>query len=251
MVGALSKYKMCFDPANPSDGDNIGVYVRAGSDGDQITSTSIGGKEALDVNVVNGPDDGAFKEDDPHAHQDAGSHVLGVRKDALAANTDTDGDYASFLSNGDGALWTAPVGTAADGAADATGNNAKPVKIGFKAMATLTAVDDGDRADGISDLCRRQYVNTGANIEVDNFAVSVNDLVGGTQLSATPIPCRRHMWIQNRDNKSIYLGKSGVTTVNGIEIPSCALAQLDVGPNIDLYAIGDATGADVRVLELA
>ena len=58
------------------------------------------------------------------------------------------------------------------------------------------------------------------------------------------------MIIQNRDNKSIYLGKTGVTAADGIELPSCALAQLDIGPNIDIFAIGDAAGADVRVMEL-
>ena len=247
MIAALSKYRICFDPSSPNDGDNIGVYVRAGSDGDLITSTLIGAKEALDVNVVNGPDDGVFLEDDVHADQDPGLHMLSVRKDALASNTDADGDYASLLTNIRGALWTAPVGTAADGAVD----DESPVKIGFKAVATLTSVDDGDRANGISDLCRRQYVNTGANIEIENFAVAVDDTLGGTQLSATPIDCRRSMIIQNLDNKSVWLGKTGVTALNGIEFPSCTIAQLDIGPNIDIFALGDAAGADVRVMELA
>jgi hypothetical protein len=49
----LSKDKLIFDPADAADSDNAGAYLRAGSDGDLLSSTNVGGKEALDVNVAN------------------------------------------------------------------------------------------------------------------------------------------------------------------------------------------------------
>jgi hypothetical protein len=190
--------------------------------------------------------DYVFAEDSTHTTGDLGSHSLNVRKDTLSASTDADGDYASFLSNGRGALWTAPVGTAADGAAD----DESPVKIGFRAMSTLSAVDANDRADGITDLYRRQWVNDSADIAATHVALSVDDTIGGTQLKVSALACRRNIMVQNLDNKAIYIGLTGVTAADGMRLGAGASMMLDVGPNIDLYAIGDSAGADVRIMEL-
>lgn len=48
----LSKEKLVFDPATAADTDNVGAYVRS-SDGTLITHTQVGGKDGLDVNVIN------------------------------------------------------------------------------------------------------------------------------------------------------------------------------------------------------
>jgi hypothetical protein len=244
-TAVLGKDQLVFDPTAQSDSDNVGAYVTS-ADGTLITHTTIGAKEALDVNIVNGPDDGSFAEDAPHTTADIGAHILSVRKDALAANTDTDGDYASLLTNIRGAMWTAPVGTSADDAVDTE----SPVKIGHRADSVLTAVSDGDRADSISDIYRRHYVNDSANIGLSNAAQSVDDTVGGTQLVVAALASRKNLLVQNLDNKAIYLGATGVTTANGIKVGAGGYISLDIGPNIDMYAIGDAAGADVRILEL-
>jgi hypothetical protein len=49
----LSLDRLLFDPADADDSSNLGAFVRAGSDGDLISSTNVGGKEGLDVNVIN------------------------------------------------------------------------------------------------------------------------------------------------------------------------------------------------------
>lgn len=73
--------------------------------GNDITST--GG--ALDVNLASGSitvnEEDIFDEDSAHTSGDKGSHVLAVRQDTLAASTDTDGDYASFKVNDLGELY--------------------------------------------------------------------------------------------------------------------------------------------------
>lgn len=48
--------QLSFDPTDADTraaGSNVGAYLRAGTDGDLISSTLIGGKEALDVNIAN------------------------------------------------------------------------------------------------------------------------------------------------------------------------------------------------------
>ena len=48
----ISLERLEWDPANPNDGPNMGVYLRAGTDGDQLSSTNNAGKESLDVNIT-------------------------------------------------------------------------------------------------------------------------------------------------------------------------------------------------------
>jgi len=305
-LSSFSVDKLIFDPAAPDDTNNVGSYLRAGTDGDLISSTNIGGKEALDVNLVGGADSGIFDEDSAHtsgdkgqfilavrsdadaslvdtdgdyaplqvdengrlkvvadleiaismekaedsAHVsgDIGSFSLGVRQDTLASSVDTDGDYAALKVNSRGAMWVAPVGTVADDAVDTE----NPVKIGTRALAgPLSAVASGDRADAISDLYRRMYVNTSANIGISASAVSIDDTAGGT-LVAAALAGRRTLLVSNRGNKPIYIGATGVTAAAGFTVNAGATISVDLGPNVDLYAIAD-TGNTVacRVLQLA
>jgi len=48
---------------------------------------------------------GRFLEDSAHTSGDAGLHILGVRNDTLASLVDTDGDYAPFQVDANGALY--------------------------------------------------------------------------------------------------------------------------------------------------
>lgn len=52
MSAGLHLERLEFDPASPAAGPNVGAYLRAGSDGDKLTSTLLSGKEALDVNIA-------------------------------------------------------------------------------------------------------------------------------------------------------------------------------------------------------
>lgn len=305
MSGAvITKDKLIFDPTAVDDGDNVGSYLRAGTDGDQISSTNIGGKEALDVNLVGGADSGIFSEDDAHASGDkgqfilavrhdadtslvdadgdyaplqvdengrlkvvadieiangadkvedtahasgdTGSYVLAVRQDTLATSVDTDGDYASFKLDARGGLWSVPVGTVADGSAD----NERPVKVGARALAgPLAATASGNRVDMISDLYRRLYVNTSANIAILAAAASVTDTAA---VIAAAIGGRRTIMVSNRGNKPIYIGDATVTAAAGFTVNAGATISVDLGQNVALYAIAD-TGQTVacRVLQLA
>ena len=211
MISALSKDQLVFDSSDPTEGDQIGGWVLAGDDGTPITHTDCGGGvQALDVNVCGSDSDGIFNEDSPHTDLDEGSHMLSVRKNALSANTDADGDYASFLTNNDGALWTVPVGDVGDDEAEPAGNNANPVKIGYTVDDVLTASTDGNRVQAVSDLYRRLWMNNSADIAMTHDAVSVDDTVGGTQLKASALACRRNILIQNSPNFTSRLVKLGL-----------------------------------------
>ncbi len=187
-----------------------------------------------------------YAEDSAFSSGSIGDYVLAVRQDTLATDTSADGDFSSFKVNAQGALYVAPVGNVADDAAD-VGN---PVKVGSRAeTGALTAVADGDRADLLSDGFRRIYVNSGANVGIEETAVSVG--TSATALPGTALTGRRFIEVQNLANAPIFLGGSGVTTSNGIRIAAGASRSGEVGDDVGLFAIKAAGTADVRVLELA
>lgn len=302
-LAGLSKDKLILDTTALADSDNVGAYLRDAA-GNLLTSTLSGGKQALDVNIVAGPDDPVYDEDSAHtsgdkgefilavrhdadtslvdtdgdyaplqvdalgrlkvaadisivngfekveddasANADVGGFVLAVRQDTLASSVSTDGDYAAFKLNSRGALWSAPVGTVADGVAD----NENPVKVGARALAgPLAATASGNRVDMISDLYRRLYVNSSANVAILAAAASVTDTAA---VIASALGGRRTILVSNRGNKAIYIGSAAVTAAAGFIVSAGATISVDLGQNVDLYAIAD-TGVTVpcRVLQLA
>lgn len=301
----IGKDKLVFDEsvAPLSENDNVGAFLRS-SDGTLITHTTVGGSEALDVNVVGANSDYAedsvhvsgdsgkfilavrhdadtslvdadgdyaplqvdangnlkvvadldvdfdyvYAEDAAHASGDLGAYILAVRQDTLAASVDTDGDYASLKLNSRGGLWTVPVGTADDDAADSEA----PVKVGWRAYdGPLAAVAAGDRVNAAADLYRRLYVNNGANIAILQSQEDV-DNSAAVALPTSALAGRRSIMVQNLSNKEIYIGASGVTSADGFVVAARGAISLELGPNVTLYAIGSQAGAqDLRILEMA
>jgi len=193
------------------------------------------------------PSDAEYLEDSAAANGNAGLSVLAVRQDVLASSVSADGDYAWFKLNDKGALWVTPVGNIADGAVDTE----NPIKVGSKAVAgPLAALASGQRADLISDLYRRVYVNNSANIAVNNAAASVT--TSAATLIASGLGGRRTLLIQNLGTKAIYLGKDAtVTSVNGFKLEAGAVFSVELGPNVGLFAIAASGTQDIRLLEVA
>jgi hypothetical protein len=189
----------------------------------------------------------AYAEDSASANADIGDFVLAVRQDTLASSVSADGDYGAFKINSRGALWAAPVGTAADNAADSE----NPVKVGSRALTGSPAAvsANNNRADLISDDYRRIYVNSGADIAVTHAAVTVG--TSAVALPTTAAAGRRKIYIQNLSNKEIYIGGSGVTTSNGLRVAAGAVFEDEVGDDVALYGIAAAAGNNVRVFELS
>jgi hypothetical protein len=198
------------------------------------------------------PSNAEYAEDSPHTSGDVGLHMLSVRQDTLASSTSADGDYASLKVDSLGRLYVAAAisGDVADDDPD-SGN---PLKVGSRAVdGALTAISaSNDRADLLSDMYRRIWVNPSANISLQSSAVAIDDTAGGTELAATPLAGRRKLLIQNQGNGEVYIGQTGVTTATGVELRRRTSLELEIGEDVNIFAICD-TGetADLRVLEIA
>jgi hypothetical protein len=198
--------------------------------------------------------------------RDSGGHELDINADgslnATVTATDFDirdlthvsdsikiGDGTDFLAiNADGSINVSFSVPTADDDADA-GN---PLKTGTRAVdGLLSAVSaSNDRADMISDMYRRLWVNDSANV---GFKVSA-ETVGLTavEIVSTPLAGRRFVTIQNEGSVDVYLGHANtVTTANGIKISKKSSATYELGEDLDLWMISGTAGQDVRVLEAA
>lgn len=230
--------------------DAGGTLVSADGDYTPLSVNASGElRVAADISVTTGSDKA---EDSAHASGDIGAYVLGVRQDTLTSSTSADGDYGSLKLDSLGRLWTNPTvsGDIADSAAD-SGN---PVKIGGRAISgalVSTGMADNDRADLVTDLYRRVWVNDTPNVAGSNAAVSVDTTAGGVALFASPLAGRKEVEIQNLGNKSIFVGFGTVTAANGTRIAAGATLTKDLGPDLALKAIAESGTQDVRVLQVA
>jgi len=208
----ISLDELVFDTANPDDGSNMGAYLRAGTDGTQISHVT----GQLSVN-------------------DSGAN-------ALLATIDAD---TSSIATDSGTIAGAVSGTEMQvDLVDAIGNwsvNAGAVDATTQRVhlsnESLTALEDITVTIGAADGANKTSVVTAG--------------VAAVEIAATPLSSRASIVIQNLGNKAIYLGESGsVTTANGIKIPGGgSFEDSNVGPSINYFVISGSAGQDVRVLE--
>ena len=205
-------------------------------------------KVASTVTVQAG--DAEFLEDTAHTDGDALIHVGAVRQDTLASSVSADGDYASFKVDSLGRLYVAAAisGDVADDDVD-SGN---PLKVGSRAFdgALTTISASNDRADLLSDMYRRVYVNTSPNIGLQSTSASIT--ATAAQVMGTPLGGRRRVLIQNVGNNEVYLGGSSVSTANGVLLRKRTSVELELGEDIGLFAVCDtAESSELRLLEIA
>lgn len=274
----ISKDKFIYS-ATDTEGDEIKAFLHASL---KLTSTTVGGKEALDVNVVSAinVDLNGFYDVSTNPTPDTVGNVMCTRaaapaltdqiqrvtaaaasSDAVVAANVHGQDVNAFGMGFNGTTWDRLLATSGKlqvlpdgGVADDGVDSGNPIKVGSRAVSgALTAVSTtGDRADLLSDLYRRIWVNTAPNIAGSSAAVSIDNTAGGTSLFASPQAGRRRVRIQNLGLTSIFFGFGTLTAAAGSRLAAGATEDLELGPNLDLKAIAStAVACDVRVLQLA
>jgi len=243
----LYKDKIIGDYTTPANADSIVTYLYAG-DGTAVTQS--GG--ALDVNLasqdasINIADGGGSITVDGSVTVSATD--LDIRDLTHVSDSVSVGDGTDLLAvNADGSINVVIAGGVADDAAD-SGN---PIKVGSRAYdGALAAISaSNDRADLLSDMYRRVWVNNCANVASSYAAASVTDTA--SELAATPLSGRTRILIQNLGSLPIYVGNdASVTTSNGIRIGRESMLELPYGEDLNVYAITSTGTQDVRIFQL-
>jgi hypothetical protein len=275
----LGKDKLIYDSTTPADGDSIAAFLRTGSGA--LTSTGASG--ALDVNItnalavavdLNGDYDGATNltpdsvgaifhdrvASPAVADQNKRTTGAAASSDAVVAANAHGMDANAFGMIFNGTTWDRMRGTSgalnvvfSEPVADDAADSGNPLKVGTRAVdGALAAVSaTGDRANMISDLYRRLWVNNTPNIAGSNAAIFIDTTAGGTALFAAVLAGRRKAEVQNLGSKAIAIGFGTVTFANGIRIAAGASYTMDIGPDLALKAIAESGTQNVRVLQLA
>lgn len=275
----ISIDKLDFDPSSPSDNQRVGSFL-IGAGGDVLTSTTLGGKEALDVNIAGSTGLGIYAEDSAAVSGDLGQPPLAVRQDSLTTGaTSADGDYAMLKVNAKSELYVKDSDSLAqlvlvksDTASIVTSTGNIDTKLGAlskaedaahssgdmgimglsvrKDVPSALAGSDGDYAAMETDNKGRLYVNDGHN---NSWLTSVSSIgTSAGQLDASPLSGRKTVIIQNLGAKSIYIGEANtVTTSSGVEIPKFASMEFKFGEGLQLWAISSGAANDVRMIEAA
>jgi len=264
--------KLVFDPTDAgsiSASSSVGAYVRAGTDGDLIGSETLNALEwlrvtgpiidsagnevgvtsnALDVNIAAATGLGIHMEDAIHTTGDDGQFVLSVRVDDLTAVpatalAGTELDYQAFITNAQGALYVAGNQfdiddlNATDDAVQAWMFDGTGTAITSTGGAIDVNIASGDLDDNL------------ANVAINSTQKTVTTTTG--VILASELAARKWFFFQNLGNKEVYIGESGVTTANGIEVSPHMMLEMRLGPALSMHAVAAAGSMDTRILELS
>jgi hypothetical protein len=191
-LGTLGKFKNIGDTSTIADGDSVVSYLSDAA-GNIFTSTLVGSDQALDVNVVQSG--GQYAEDSAHTTADLGNFSLSVRSDAAASTAGTTGDYAGFITDALGKMWT--TGSYAEDSAHTSGDTMLGV-MGVRSDAGGSlASADGDYtplsidANGNLRVLGTFTSNTEKNEDaahssgdIGNYVLAVRQDTAGTGVSA-------------------------------------------------------------------
>jgi len=92
----------------------------------------------------------------------------------------------------------------------------------------------------VSDVANTAILNTQKNVTTTTGALLVSQQAA-----------RKYLYVQNLGPNKIYIGASGVTTADGIEMSRGSLAELRLGPALSLHAVASAGTVDTRLMQLA
>jgi len=225
-----------YDVGTNADPDNVGLisHVRAATpaDADQTARTTAGAadSDAVVAANVHGMDVNAF-----------GMVYNGATWDRLLGTSG-----AAHVSDGGGSLTVDAVQldidnlNATDDAVQAWAFDGAGNAITSSGGALDVNLQSSDINLSTSDL---------ADGAIENTASSVTTTTGA--LLASQLANRKFLFGANLGNKEIYVGKSGVTTSNGIPIFPGEKFEFRLGPAVSLHAVAIAGTQDVRLMEFA
>jgi hypothetical protein len=104
-------------------------------------------------------------------------------------------------------------------------------------------------------------VNADGSINVNSTAASpaalstVAETVGTSAAAIVDggdeLANRKKLFMYNNGNRQMYIGATGVTTSTGFPIPPGSILEIESGAAMDVFAIADAAGQNMRTLQLA
>ena len=275
-------HRLLFDVSNPAESANIGAYLRAGSDGDLLSSTNVGGKEGLDINLINtsiavtGSD---FDIRDLSAAQDNvaisdGTDTLAVNADgsinAVVSATNLDIRDLTHVSDsikiGDGTDFLAIDASGNIGVTDAGGSlTVDAVNLDIRDLVAASDSVAAWLSDGAGNAITSSAGALDVNIASSDITFDFDDDLANTAIQAddedvtavsaalftSVLANRKHVFLYNNGNKEVYIGPSGVAVTDGFPIFPGSALEARIGAAVAVHAISASGTQDIRILQLS
>lgn len=88
-----------------------------------------------------------------------------------------------------------------------------------------------------------------ANTAIDAGAETIG--TAQSEIMATPLASRKYAFLYNNGNREMFIGQTGVLASTGFPLPPGSMLELRIGDAVDIFAIADAAGQDLRTMELS
>lgn len=239
----MSLHRLLFDSANPAESANVGAYVRAGSDGDLISSTLVSGKEGLDAYIINASLVVTASDLDirdlTHVSDSIkvgdGTDFLAIAADGSIAVTDNGSSLTVDAVNLDIRDLVAATDSVSSWTKDGSGTSITSTLVSGKQALDVNVANSIDVDDDL------------ANTALSQAAETVTTTSGA--LITSVLASRKHVFMYNNGSKVVYLGASGVSTADGFPIFPGSLLQARIGASVAIHAVAQSGSQDVRVLQ--
>jgi len=284
---SLEKFKLFYNSTVGED-DEVKTFLFA-SDGTALTHTAGALDVNIASGAITVTEEDVYAEDAAHTSGDKGGFVLAVRRDTPTSGTSADGDYASLNVNADGELYVKDTDVLAQLVSGVT-VSATDLDIRDLAFATDSVDVSGSSVSITGDVNVTQgtspWVVSATDLDIrdltaatDSVASWVNDgsgnaiaslggalrvtdhadtiaastlVIANTATAIAAAATQTRIMVQNLDNKTIYVGDSGVTSGAGYPVDKNEFIELPFSGT--LYAItasGSTAAGSVRVLKLS
>jgi hypothetical protein len=238
-----------------SDGTLIDAVAIAGVDrlavdattkdgaGNDITSTTVGAANGLDVNIINPivvDIDGVYDAVDNPLPDNVGQivHTRATAPDETNQTVRTTGASPTADNITPGDVHASDVNSFLM-AFDNAGGNYDRVTSSAGALDVNLASQDGTIT--VSDAAL-------ANTAISQAAIGV---AASAALFAAPLANRKYALIYNNGNQEIYVGASGVDATSGFPVFPGSLLELRAGASVAIHAVAAAGTQNTRLLQLS
>lgn len=226
----LSLERLIFQPSDLASSPTIGSYLIDGS-GNLLTSTLVSGKQALDVNIA--------------SPIPLSVDLNGIYNVGTNPTPDNSGMILFTRAASIGLAQQIELPSAAAPTSDAVvAANVKAQDVNGFLMGY-----NGTSWDRLKSTSGKLQVSDAPSSAILSTSVTVG--LTAVALPAAPLTGRSRLQIQNRGNKSIFIGSSAVVVGDGLEIAPGATESLECTDGVLVYAISGTASQNVRVLELA
>lgn len=245
----MNKYKLVYDPTDDI-GDGASAYLRAGTDGDRISSTLVGGKEGIDAYIINASLTVTATDLDirdlNHAQDNVaiaqGGNTMTVNPDgSINVNADID------VING---------AEKAEDAAHASGDIGQYVlSVRQDALVASTSAD-GDYASFKTDSVGALWVRQSRPAAHANWLFTSKIVNNTASLAvAADLSNRTRIVLQNQStNRTIWFGHDNTVTATpggGFELPPGGAFEVELAAGAAIYVITSVGTAQLGVGEFA